>query len=450
MSMDLTDFITNNRPPHLSTPMQRRQFGKALSKWRRDRALTYAKLAHFCILSPTTIKRIVLGSKVNHYTLEKLIRGINELDDIYGNIKSLVYIITDVPETDVIQDLVHALIQNYQVILSSSIDNALPKLARAPAVCVILDVDKHLPSEAELKPLGLPLVLYSEKFAEELYDGPQNRVAFSKLTDTLSISNEIPKIIDHAKGYRAAKNAQIERLVSATPLAEEIVLRDGKFDIEYLPTRELFDKNINRLSDAVDNAIKANAFNANSNEIQFIRGIISDHKDNPQRVHDDCIFVHAEIASYIIKDIISDSFEVKRLQNAIQQTVDDLRAYESEIRKVNEVRNANTINPSHIIDSHELISYAEKIQNIQSPRTNSEIMKDVLILGKIDAARQQATIRLSHDAQYRLISRYTRMYTQIVSITSNASSSALVEATPYLLNLIEQLRPLISFIGPIT
>ena len=228
----------------------------------------------------------------------------------------------------------------------------------------------------------------------------------------------------------------IEDIIDATPLAENITLgSDGKFDVEFLPVRDLFSKNLTRIEDALRQALKANAFNEDSQEIKFLREILHSHSDDPQRIHDDCGFVASAISELIEKDIIPNDFAVKRLLDAVNQTQLDIRAYEPDVKNAFETRLKLRPDDTVEIDNEDIKSSAELIEHTQSEKLQSEIGTDISII--VGGERGAAA--------YRLLSRFSRMYQLIDNpaknhVLTDAASLSLMQAMPHIGNIIQYLR----------
>ena len=260
----------------------------------------------------------------------------------------------------------------------------------------------------------------------------------SKYYENPAKANAIIKqvIEDYLINGEKLELVDIEKIAAATPLAEDIILKDdGKFEVKFLPIRDLHLKNVSRIRGALEKVIKINAFNDSSPEIKFIREIISDHSDDPQRLHDDCGFAQGFITDLIKKEVIADNFDVQRLLDALQQTQMDIRAYEPDVREAFEKRLSLHIDETVELNDSSLKASTQDIQHIQSERLQTEIGEDISTF--VGGARGVAG--------YRLISRFSRMYLQIQNAPlthslSDAASLSLMQAAPHIESILQYLR----------
>lgn len=292
------------------------------------------------------------------------------------------------------------------------------------------------------QPFTLPFVEEIE-IGRDPENGHYGRVTFppADYKNPAKINAQLKQLIEDYRARQALleqdkTDTDFEDIAAATPLAEDIVLRkDGKFDVEFLPVRDLFEKNLARLNDAIEQTIKANAFHANSPEISFIRDIISKHSDDPQRIHDDCGFARSTITDLIKKDVIPDDFVVQRLLDALGQTEMDIRAYEPNVKETFEIRLSLKVETTAKVNKSEFEASAKGAQDIQSGRLATEIAEDVATVVAGEQGR----------AAYRLLSRFSRMYIKVQDAARNqtltdAASVALTKAAPHLEAIVQALR----------
>jgi len=239
-----------------------------------------------------------------------------------------------------------------------------------------------------------------------------------------------------------AKN--IEKIVKATPLAETLELNEeGLFEVTFLPITDLMENNIGRLKEAIPASIGGNGFAPTSKEIEILQDLVDSHLDNPQRIYDECQFMHLHINEMIEKGVLDKTLGVGRLLNALNIVATDIQTHESKVREVIKKRSSLNIhinNDAILLPSIEFEIHKSAIEPVLSDRLDREVDVDIKDIMTLSVGRDRA------DAMYRLMSRYSRMvmeiYYQVGAATlSNGTIMALVHAQPHLEKMITLLRP---------
>lgn len=270
-------------------------------------------------------------------------------------------------------------------------------------------------------------------------------------TNAKVLNPKIKKILEDLE--TPFRKSDLNTLIDATPLAETISINsDGKFDIEFIPVQDLFNRNLNRLDDALEHIVKKNTFGPSSDEILFLKNIIENHSDDPQRIFDDCQFAYKAINSLVEKNIIDDGFSVKRLLNAVDQTINDIRAYEPSVQNVIAKREEIILDTFPLpIDTSPLSQNLPVIKNISTERLGNEIEHDTVQAFIGDHVTLIAG-KEKKNALYRLISRYSRMTFNARNLdmgktSTDAVNLAIIKAQPHLEAILIALKQFIPFLN---
>ena len=189
-------------------------------------------------------------------------------------------------------------------------------------------------------------------------------------------------------------------------------------------------------------------FVENSEEIVFLREMMTRHSDDPQRIHDDCRFAHSCVQDLVAKDIVADSFGVKRLLDTLSIAVTDIIANEPSVKNAVTARKAiRSAQPLQLTQANQtaLLEHSQAAIDITTNQLGIELDEDAkdvaIVFGKKDKI----------DAVYRLISRWSRIYAKISSASkmqiTDAVLGTFIQAQPHLEAILNILRPLLSGIA---